>query len=719
MSRIIDAILRLKDDFTAPLSKSITAMTNCSKSAVKIGRDIDKTGQSISRLGMTLTTAVTLPAVALGVSGTKAFGEFDSSLRLIKSTMGEAKWATADMSEGIKKSASNSIFTVQQTTDAALNFARAGFDAKESVDMLTPSLNLASGTETDLATVTAGLGNTMKMFSSQQLSASRISDIYAKAQAQANTTTSDLLEAVSIAGPIFNTTKWTLEDLATTTDILGEAGISGSEGANALKTGLARLAAPASSGQKWIKKLNLELFNSDGTMKSFIDTQKQLHDAFATLNDKQKLQASSAIFGKEQMTKWLAVIDAAPERVSEFRNALDDCTGVAQDMSDALMGGSGGALKSLSSSFDVFKVNVGEALQNVVTPFVTRITNLIDKFNELQPAEREQAVRFAAMAAAIGPAITIFGKGVSVFGKGVQIFNKIGMAAKASGGLIKAATAAAASPCAIAIAAIAAIAAVIAIVVTHLDQFKAAASTVATACAPAVQSLMESFKQLYAAVAPIIGFIADLLANILTGAMSGAANSISIMITGIARLIGGIAKRIGGMVGLVTSILHGDWASAWEYAKQIVEGVMDSILGAVQAVSGAVGAVAGAIKGGIKSAADFVVGKASTGSSATGTVKQNAVGTSYWRGGVASINEHGGEIVDLPRGTRIYPHDESVEMARNERSGGGGVINIAKLADSIVVREEADIEKIAAAIVRKIKEATNNRGEWTYSGNMA
>ena len=42
----------------------------------------------------------------------------------------------------------------------------------------------------------------------------------------------------------------------------------------------------------------------------------------------------------------------------------------------------------------------------------------------------------------------------------------------------------------------------------------------------------------------------------------------------------------------------------------------------------------------------------------------NASGTNFWRGGLTRINEEGGEILNLPRGTQIIPHDVSMEMAR-------------------------------------------------------
>lgn len=40
----------------------------------------------------------------------------------------------------------------------------------------------------------------------------------------------------------------------------------------------------------------------------------------------------------------------------------------------------------------------------------------------------------------------------------------------------------------------------------------------------------------------------------------------------------------------------------------------------------------------------------------------NATGTTYFGGGFTTVNEHGYEIMDLPQGTRIYPHSESEKM---------------------------------------------------------
>ncbi|MBK5261280.1 MAG: hypothetical protein JJE17_01755 [Peptostreptococcaceae bacterium] len=47
---------------------------------------------------------------------------------------------------------------------------------------------------------------------------------------------------------------------------------------------------------------------------------------------------------------------------------------------------------------------------------------------------------------------------------------------------------------------------------------------------------------------------------------------------------------------------------------------------------------------------------------------KNALGTSYWRGGPTSINERGGEIIDLPSGSRVIPADKSQNITKNKRN---------------------------------------------------
>lgn len=80
-------------------------------------------------------------------------------------------------------------------------------------------------------------------------------------------------------------------------------------------------------------------------------------------------------------------------------------------------------------------------------------------------------------------------------------------------------------------------------------------------------------------------------------------------------------------------------------------------------------------------------------------------GTNNFVGGLARTNENGGEIFDLPRGTRIYPHDESVKKAYDDgrtSKTGNITLNIQKLADKLEVRKDSDIDAIADQLANRL-----------------
>ena len=717
MSRVIDAVLKLTDEFTAPLEKSLSAMGTFQKSTLKIGKDIEKFGKSISNVGLGITAGVTLPLAAFGKSAVSAAGTYDQSVRLIKSTMGDAKWSAADLAATMEEVAEASVFTLQETADATLAFARAGFDAKEAAEMIAPALNLAAGTATDISYVTSGMTAAMKTFSSEGLSATEVADIFATAQAQAATDTLQLFDAVSEVGPMFNQLGWSIKDVAVMTDMFGDAGISGSEGATAMKTSLMRLADKADV----LKGMGAEIFDDQGNLKSMLEVQEQLHNAFGELeNDQETLERLDEIFGKNQGSKMLSWLNFDPTKVKEYREALDECTGTAQTMADAMMNGLGGSIESLSSTFDVFKIKAGEIIGETVQPFINKITELLNCFLELDDAQQRNIIKWATYAAAIGPVIFVFGKAVSLFGTALTLITKIGIGAQKMGGLFKLAMAGITSPCAIAIVAIAAIGIAIAVIIRDIERFKRVARTMREKIAPQFERLREALGHFTETTA--FGKMADLISNVLVFAFENLGNVISTALGGVADMIDGISTALDGVCKFIEGIIEGDWAKAWE-------GLKDVAVGAIEAIKGALTFQMSPLIGNIQTAEDILEGKSELTRSERTTTNsngyggggrgRNAVGTSFWAGGLTSINERGGEIVDLPRGTRIYPHDESIAMARAEGGVKSTSITIPKLADQIIIREDVDIDRLGERIANQISAAMRNTGGYSYSGNMA
>lgn len=79
-----------------------------------------------------------------------------------------------------------------------------------------------------------------------------------------------------------------------------------------------------------------------------------------------------------------------------------------------------------------------------------------------------------------------------------------------------------------------------------------------------------------------------------------------------------------------------------------------------------------------------------------------ATGTPYWRGGYTRVNERGGEIMNLPSGTQIIPHDVSVKAA------GGRSVTVNVNIQGNVIGNREFTEQVGAYVGRKVLAALGN-----------
>lgn len=80
----------------------------------------------------------------------------------------------------------------------------------------------------------------------------------------------------------------------------------------------------------------------------------------------------------------------------------------------------------------------------------------------------------------------------------------------------------------------------------------------------------------------------------------------------------------------------------------------------------------------------------------------NAMGTPYWRGGYTRVNERGGEIMNLPSGTQIIPHDVSVKAA------GGRSVTVNVNIQGNVIGNREFTEQVGSYVGRKVLAALGN-----------
>lgn len=386
-------------------SKLVKSLDNVS---TKVGR----IGTSLERFGGKLTTNLTVPIVTAGGIAISKFAEVDKTMTLTNETMGNTAEEANLISQAMKDAAANSVYGMDEAATASLNFARAGLSAEEAASALAPAMNLAAGEGGNLDIVSGGLVATLNGFGDSFSNAEHYADVFANACNNSALDVDSLADSMSIAAPVFSAAGYSVEDAALYMGIMANAGIEAGEAANALKTGMARLVKPAKEGAEWMDKLGISVTNSDGSMKDTATIQKELHDAFANLSESEQIAASSAIFGKNQMAKWLALINTAPSEVDSLAQSIDK-EGTATEMAEAMMSGFGGSIEKLKSSLDVLMTSLGELASQYLTPVIEKIQGIIDKFLALDDETKQRIIKIAGIVATVGPVILVIGKVIS------------------------------------------------------------------------------------------------------------------------------------------------------------------------------------------------------------------------------------------------------------------------------------------------------------------
>lgn len=417
-----------------------------------VGEKMQAVGQAMQDIGKKMTTYVTVPIAAAGTKATMSFAEVDKTMQLVNSTMGNTEDQAKLISDAMKDAAGNSTYSMDEAANATLNFARAGLSAEEAANALAPAMNLAAGEGGNLDTVSSGLVATINGFGDTFDQASRYADVFANACNNSALDVDSLSSAMSVAAPVFAAAGYSVEDAALYMGVMANNGIEASVAANSLKTGFSRLVTPTEDAKEWLDKFGFSVTDAEGNMKSTTEIQAELHDSFSELSESEQIAAASAIFGKNQMSPWLALINSAPEDVDALSASIDE-NGTANQMASDMMSGFGGSIEKLKSSLDVLSVSFGEILAEYIQPIIDKVQELIDWFNSLDDDTKQMIVTIALVAAALGPVLMILGTLIGTIGQliiyGPVVVGAIGAVVAAIGPFVAIAAAAVAAGMAI------------------------------------------------------------------------------------------------------------------------------------------------------------------------------------------------------------------------------------------------------------------------------
>ena len=560
-------------------SQANTASKNI---ATTIGNNLQSAGKSMTSAGSTLTKTVTTPVLGLGTAAVKVTSDFESAMSKVSAISGATGGDLDALNKKAQEMGAKTKFSATESAEAFTYMAMAGWKTEDMLSGIDGIMSLAAADGLDLATTSDIVTDALTAFGLSASDSGHFADVLAKASSNANTNVSMLGESFKYAAPVAGALGYSAEDTAIALGLMANAGIKGSQGGTALRGSLTRLIKPTDDAAALMEQYGLSMTNADGSMKSLGEVMNMLRDKLGGLTEAEQAQVAAQIFGQEAMSGMLAIINASDSDYAKLTDAIYDADGAAQQMADTMLDNLSGQLTLLKSALEGLAIQFGEILMPYIKQFVTWLQNLTQKLQELTPEQKEQIVKWAAIAAAIGPVLMVLGKLTSSVGSIITTFGKIpGAIAKAKSAFtaVSAAIGGISAPVVAVVAVIGVLIAAFANLWKTNEEFR----NKMTAIWNGIKSKFESFAQGIVDRLNALGFdfenfgevvkaIWDGFCSLLAPIFEGVFNQVSVILSS-------VLDALTGIFDVFIGIFTGNWDQAWQGVKEIFGAVWDLIKG--------------------------------------------------------------------------------------------------------------------------------------------
>ena len=759
MAQIIDVVMRLTDNVTGGLNRIRNAMEQSAKANQRMGRTLQNAGRHVGNLSdamMPLAAGIT----GVGALGVKTFMDFDATM----TAAGVKAGATAEEMQQMKDAAAQMGAKFPTTArDVALGMDRlaaGGFNAEQTIGAMPGIIEASIASGEDLATTSDVITSALSIWNLTQgdvaANTTHVADVVQAAANASKLGMQDFGLAMQYAGAPAAALGINIEELGTAMGIMANNGIEASTIGTSLRSTLSRLASPPKAAAEALAQLGIssaDLQKGDGSFIGLSAAVDLLRNRMSGLSDVQQVAALKAIAGEDAYSGLLALVRTSPEAYKQMSDTIENSAGSSEAAYNQMQNTLKGSIDALMSSVEALGISFGSALAPTIRSVAEVLKGISDAITNLSPETKqmiihigEAIVGFTAFTYATSKALSISGLMVKTIGDVERVMHGAHIANKALEGgvngvmrgfsLLRAAGAALLGPWGIVVAAIALGAYLIYKNWDRIGPFfmnlwngiKDVFSSAVGAISPVIERLQGAWSTLVTSfqdgvsIFGVIRGLARILATIFSGELYAGIVLVSAAITGIltaafniiSAVVGTVIGVFSGLIDFITGVFTGDWSLAWNGVVEVFSSIFGGIVGIADGIISGVKAAINAVIDGINNISftvpDWVPGIG--GSQFSPNIPKLARGTDYWQGGPVVINEKGGEIVDLPEGSRVMPHDQSVRAAYNmgARSRNDGItVNII----GTTINNGEDIKELARKVAEQIhfemeKEAINS-----------
>lgn len=572
-----------------------------------LGEKVTGVGDKVSALGGKMTATITMPVVAGGTAAVKEAKDYSSALAKLSTIADTTQTPLSDLDDSIMKLSDDTGISAAALAEASYDAISAGQSTEDAVGFVGKANVLARSGFTSMSTATDTLTTAMNAYGLSADQVSSVSDKLITTQNLGKTTVDELGASMGKVIPTAAMYGVNLDQLSAAYVTTTKNGIGTAEATTYINGMLNELGKSGSTTSNILK---------EKTGKSFSELMNEGYNLSDVLQIIQNEADSSGMsladmFGSQEAAKAAATIT---QHTTDFTSAvkeLESSAGTAQKAFDTLEASDPSIqFEKTKTAIQNCAISIGQILMPIVQQITGKIQEIVQKFRDLDPATQQQIVKFAAIAAAIGPLIAIIGTLISSVGKiitfGGQIVSLVGSITTwmgtastfITGTMIPAITGVvtAIGPFLLIAAAVIAVITAIIVVIKNWDAIVEVAQFIWETFCEKVSQLVTAFKEFFTSAFQAIG---SFFTGIWNGIVSVATNAWS---------------SIRNVFSTVGSFFTGIFQQAWNGITSIFNrlggffsGVWNSVTGIFKSAGMAIG---NAISGAVKTAVNFVLSKA-------------------------------------------------------------------------------------------------------------
>ena len=590
--------------------KRLTTEANNSHTALEkmgvLGETLQSAGDKISGVGQKLLP-VTAGVTALGTIAVKTGADFDSAMSKVAAVSGATGSEMDALREKAHEMGSKTKFSASEAADAMNYMAMAGWKTNDMLSGIEGIMNLAAASGEDLASTSDIVTDALTAFGLSASDSGHFADILAAASSNANTNVSMMGETFKYAAPVLGSLGYSAEDSAIAIGLMANAGIKSSQAGTALRSAITNLAKPTDTVASAMEQYGISLTDSSGKMYSLRELMEQLRQKLGGLSEAEQAQAAASLFGKEAMSGMLAIINGSPADFEKLSNAIDTCSdtvdgynGTTEKMAAVMQDNLAGQVTILKSQLEELAISFSDILMPTIRSIVSRIQELVDKLNQLDPQTKETIAKIALVAAALGPMLVVLGKTISSVGTVFSAVSKLPALFSVVQSGIGAITGALGVSLGPLLAIIAAIAALVAAFV-HLwktnDEFKSNIIAIWEQIKSTFTGLTQGITDRLNA----LGFDFESFTDVLKAAWDGLCNLLAPIFEGvfqnISNIFSGFADILLNSLDVLIGLFTGDWEQCWDGIKGIFTSIWNFVVNSFRNIMNTLKGIANVVLG--------------------------------------------------------------------------------------------------------------------------